>query len=218
MKLDLPTPGVPVSPTRSVGAGSLRQRLEKRPRLRPMVGPGRFDQRDRAGQRTPVARRQPPRPAPPPPCLHASFTIPRRLGPWPSPASLAYPGPTVPSVVERAHPMPKPLRAARVALLALALAAPAQAAPPRPSTSPSSAIRVGELSLAIEQTGEELCRHHPHRHRRHRGHLRRLLLRRPVERPHVARTARWSPSSSPPPPSRRARSATAASSGRTARR
>ena len=42
MKLDLPTPGVPVRPTRSVGAGSLRQRLEKRTGLGPMVRPGRI--------------------------------------------------------------------------------------------------------------------------------------------------------------------------------
>ena len=51
--------------------------------------------------------------------------------------------------------MPKPPSAARVALLALALAAPAQAGAAETFDFSISGIPIGKLSLAIEQTGEE---------------------------------------------------------------
>ena len=100
MKLDLPTPGVPVSPTRSAGRAGGAERGEQRPRRGAVVGAGRFHQRDRARQRPPVAggepggqRRRVPRltQASPPPAasplgLRPPFGIPGGACPAPAPA------------------------------------------------------------------------------------------------------------------------------------
>ena len=58
MKLDLPTPGVPVRPMRSAGRARRASARQQRARAGAVVGAGRFDQRDRPGQRPPVAGRR----------------------------------------------------------------------------------------------------------------------------------------------------------------
>ena len=144
MKLDLPTPGVPVSPTRSAGRAGGRQRGEQRPRRGAVVGAGRFDQRDRARQRPPVAGGDRAGQSPPASSSSRKLHRPVRFGPWPPAASLAYPEPACPALIARG----RPCRASR-ACLALGLAPrPAGAgAPPsrRASTSTIAGIRVGAL-------------------------------------------------------------------------
>ena len=55
MKVDLPAPGVPEMPSRTALPVAGSSRLEQRLRLLLVIGPARFDQRDRARERPPVA-------------------------------------------------------------------------------------------------------------------------------------------------------------------
>ena len=159
MKLDLPTPGVPVSPTRSAGRAGAPSRVEQRPRRRAVVGPGRFDQRDRPRQRPPVARREPRRqrrrprlaitqasPAPSPSPLGLRPPL------WHTRSRLSRPDP-------RASPMPMPIRARAALALGLALA--------RRRRRPGRARRVFDFSIAGIRVGALTLEHRAVRRQLH---------------------------------------------------
>ena len=54
MKVDLPTPGTPETPSRNAGRAGGEQRGEQRVGALAMVGAGRFEQRDRLGDGAPL--------------------------------------------------------------------------------------------------------------------------------------------------------------------
>ena len=226
MKLDLPTPGVPVSPTRSAGApraGSAReQRRAPRARWSARVD---FDQRDRPRQRPPVAGREPrgQRRRLRRPRRHASFTAASRR-PLASGRLFGIPGPRL----SRAD-LPRGPRRCRSAPPCPPLALALGLAPAPPRAAPSEALlrllrrrhprRQDDARAPSRPDGSYTARQ-PHRHRRPRRDVRRLLLRRPAAEGELARrrhrgagAASTRNSKSP-----RADRATPRSTGRTARR
>ena len=131
MKLDLPTPGVPVSPTRSAGRARPGRAREQRPRRGAVVGRGsnstsviarasarRSPAASRAGRAPPLAHA----------ARHASFIAVARLA---SGACLAYPAAGFPRHVA---PRSRADASRPVPLVGLALGARSRPAPPPPSS------------------------------------------------------------------------------------
>ena len=186
MKLDLPTPGVPVSPTRSAGRAGAGSAASSACARRAVVGAGRFDQRDRPRQRPPVAGGEPRRQRHRPLRSVTQASSSRfRFGPWPPPASLAYPAPPVPTLLAARPAADAPARRSVLLALGLALAAapPAGAARARRRSTSASPASSSACCPRLRAVRQHLHGHQPDRDRRHRRHLRRLLLRRPVVGP-----------------------------------